>query len=86
MLRPCCHRVNFRLMEPNSSQVGIVYCRLVLNYLHEIMCLARIAKVDAFEDYSEDDNQDKHWRGRVTQVLIENQLLAKSNRVIACSH
>jgi ribosomal protein S27AE len=41
--------------------------------------------VDIFGDYSEDDSQEEEWRGRVAQVLIENQLAAKANRYIECS-
>jgi ribosomal protein S27AE len=41
--------------------------------------------VDAFGDYSADDDEEEDWRGRVAQVLIENHLPSKANRYIECS-
>jgi hypothetical protein len=46
---------------------------------------ARIyGNVDAFGDFSADDEVDEDWRGRVAQVLIDNHLTSKGNRYIEC--
>jgi hypothetical protein len=41
--------------------------------------------VDAFGDFSADDEPEEEWRGRVAQVLVENGLAPKANRFIECS-
>jgi hypothetical protein len=41
--------------------------------------------VDAFGDSDIDDGPDEEWRGRVSQVLIENKLFAKAKRYLECS-
>lgn len=40
--------------------------------------------VDAFGDFDLEDSADEEWRGRVAQVLIENDLMPKANRYIEC--
>jgi len=40
--------------------------------------------VDAFGDIDLEDSADEEWRGRVAQVLIENNHSAKANRLIEC--
>lgn len=43
--------------------------------------------LDVFGDvHIDDDSVEEDWRGRVAQVLVENGLIAKANRYIACSH
>jgi ribosomal protein S27AE len=41
--------------------------------------------VDAFGHPDIDDELDEEWRGRVAQVLIENNLFSKANRYMECS-
>jgi ribosomal protein S27AE len=40
--------------------------------------------VDAFGNFDIDDESDEEWRGRVSQVLIDNKLLAKAKRYMEC--
>ena len=41
--------------------------------------------VDVFGDFDSDDDADEEFRGRVAQVLIENDLSPKASRFIECS-
>jgi hypothetical protein len=41
--------------------------------------------VDAFGDFTVDEDEEEEWRGRVAEVLIENHLAPKANRYIECS-
>jgi hypothetical protein len=41
--------------------------------------------VDEFGDVETDDKFDEEWRGRVADVLVDNELAPKANRFMQCS-